>query len=85
MIVARAGRGLLASDSRVGPRLWDLFQGDMGGMLGLILGVYIYIWVVVKILVPLCARCRILLRTQKGTTILTTPHMDCVRGTQVWV
>ena len=41
--------------------------------------VYIYIWVVVNIRVPfvgpLNIRCRIILRTQKGTQILTTTHI----------
>ena len=41
--------------------------------------IYIYIWVVVKIRVPfvgpLNIRCRIILRTQKGTQILTTTHI----------
>ena len=39
---------------------------------------YAYIWVVVKIMVPLGplnTRCRIILRTRKGTLILTTTHM----------
>ena len=39
-------------------------------------------WVVVKIMVPLLgplnARCRIRLRTQKGTIILTTTHTGAV-------
>ena len=40
---------------------------------------YIYIWVVVKIMAPFLGtqdvRCRIIIGTQKGTIILTTTHI----------